>query len=242
MIKNYYINAYNITISYDLIRSYRKTLGIKIDNNGNIKIFAPINISNSQIDEIINKKAKWIIEKSNQMIKIKQRLDKVYSDGKKILYLGDEYHLKLVKTKLRSPKISIEDKNIVISMPEDLMCDKQNQLIKDLLRNWYIERFRNVVIYSVEKYSAIIGVLPKNINIKEQKTKWGSCSSLNNINLNWRLIMAPIKIIDYVIVHELCHLKIMNHSKDFWNLIHSILPDYELRREWLKKNGYMLAM
>jgi hypothetical protein len=85
-------------------------------------------------------------------------------------------------------------------------------------------------------------VAPCKVVIKDQKTRWGSCSKKGNINLNWRLIMAPLHVIDYVVVHELCHLKVMNHSKDFWNLVESIQPNNHERRRWLKVNGNRLGI
>ncbi|HID0886867.1 TPA: M48 family metallopeptidase, partial [Clostridium botulinum] len=91
-------------------------------------------------------------------------------------------------------------------------------------------------------YSNILKVAPKNIVIKNQKTLWGSCSSKGNINYNYKIVMAPLKILDYIVVHELCHLVHMNHSKDFWQLVESIIPDFKERRNWLKENGYKLKI
>ncbi len=89
-------------------------------------------------------------------------------------------------------------------------------------------------------YSRIMGVTYNRITVKEQKTRWGSCSSKHNLNFNWRLLLAPDEIQDYVIVHELAHLKEMNHSKNFYAVIESVLPDYKSRQLWLRKNGYLL--
>jgi predicted metal-dependent hydrolase len=83
---------------------------------------------------------------------------------------------------------------------------------------------------------------PSGAVVKEQKLRWGSCTSMGIINLNWRLFLAPMRIIDYVIVHELAHLRYHNHSKDFWNLVRSIIPDYEERKEWLRVNGPTLII
>jgi len=91
-------------------------------------------------------------------------------------------------------------------------------------------------------FSPKIGVCPRKLTVREQKTRWGSCSSKGNISLNWKLVMAPMEVIDYVIVHELCHMKEMNHSKNYWNIVKSIIPDFELRRKWLKDNGHRLLM
>ena len=86
-------------------------------------------------------------------------------------------------------------------------------------------------------YKTILGVDYKRIRIADQKTRWGSCSSTGTISYNWHLVLLPDAILDYVVVHELCHLRQMNHSKDFWKLVEGILPDYQSRRKWLKENG-----
>src|SRR5690606_2555985 len=118
----------------------------------------------------------------------------------------------------------------------------RKQFVKETLILWYKKRFSDIAYERIKKYSSQIGSSPNKVAVKEQKTRWGSCSSKGNINLNWRLAMAPISIIDYVIVHELCHLKVMNHSKEFWKQVELILPDYIERREWLKVNGSKLFL
>ncbi|MDD2251326.1 MAG: M48 family metallopeptidase, partial [Candidatus Cloacimonetes bacterium] len=123
-----------------------------------------------------------------------------------------------------------------------LTGESRKQVVKETLIKWYRQCFTEVVEERIEKYSLYLSVSPRKVVVKDQKTRWGSCSEKGNINLNWRLVMAPIEIIDYVVVHELCHLRIMNHSKDFWNLIESILPNYRESRGWLKVNGSSLEM
>lgn len=92
----------------------------------------------------------------------------------------------------------------------------------------------------VSHYSKILNVFPKKLQIKDQKSSWGTCSSLGNIYLNYRILLAPSYILDYVIIHELCHLRHMDHSKEFWNLVESICPNYLNYKKWLKENGYTL--
>lgn len=90
-------------------------------------------------------------------------------------------------------------------------------------------------------FAKVMGVRYHRITIREQKTRWGSCSSSRNLNFNWKLVLAPPEVLDYVVVHELCHLKEMNHSGAFWNEVEKVLPDYKVRQAWLKENGWMLS-
>jgi predicted metal-dependent hydrolase len=108
--------------------------------------------------------------------------------------------------------------------------------------NWYRKKAREQINERIKYYQPKVGVQPARITVKEQKKRWGSCSSRGNLNFNWRAVMAPSPVLDYIIVHELCHLKHHNHSREFWNLLASILPDYKNRREWLKKNGVRLNL
>jgi len=124
-----------------------------------------------------------------------------------------------------------------VSISPGLEEEKERELIKEMLTKWYKDSFGDIVRERIEKYSPELNVAPAKIFIKNQKTRWGSCSTKGNINLNWLLVMTPLEIIDYVIVHELSHLKVMNHSQEFWTLVESILPDYKERRKWLKENG-----
>ena len=89
-------------------------------------------------------------------------------------------------------------------------------------------------------FARLMGVSYRNITIREQKTRWGSCSSEKNLNFNWKLILAPPEVLDYVVVHELCHLKEMNHSKAFWDEVGKVMPEYETYKLWLKENGWKL--
>lgn len=114
----------------------------------------------------------------------------------------------------------------------------ENGRQKDMIYRKAHQIFSKKVSY----YSRIMGVTCNRITVREQKTRWGSCSSKHNLNFNWRLLLAPEEIMDYVIVHELAHLREMNHSAKFYAVIESILPDYKNRQNWLKENGYRLFL
>jgi predicted metal-dependent hydrolase len=127
----------------------------------------------------------------------------------------------------------------LIYVPKSIKENKE-EYIKAALEGWYRIRAEKIFAEKIRFYAEKLKVYPKRIVIKDQKTKWGSCSSKGNINFNFRVIMAPENIIDYLVVHELCHLVHMNHSSDFWNLVKSILPNYREDEEWLKINGVNL--
>ena len=239
----HYIENYDSRIYYTLFKTKRKTIEITVDRNGEVKVSAPFRISEKQICEVVQKKADWIVKKVNEVRERNSNLVcRQFVSGEKFLYLGKEYTLEIVEKDLSKAEVLMQEDTMAVYISQGLSEESRKQAIKEALIKWYRQRFAEIVKERIEKYSLQLKVAPCKVVIKDQKTRWGSCSKKGNINLNWRLVMAPIDIIDYVVVHELCHLKFMNHSKDFWNLVKSILPNYTEGREWLKVNGNRLGI
>lgn len=156
----------------------------------------------------------------------------------KILYRGREYRLVLRREPARRRiQVELEEDELLISTP-----NAEPARIYKAIEKWYIGQAHMIFPVRVMHYLQFTGGEVKSIRIKDQKTRWGSCSSLHNLNFNWRLIMAPGEVLDYVVVHELCHLTHMNHSRDFWNMVEKVMPDYRVYRKWLKDNGNRLFM
>lgn len=228
-------------LQYVLTRSSRKTIGITIEKDGIVKVTSPFRVSDSYINQLLQDKALWILKKlaTIETRAAKTNKAKVFEDGEHFSYLGKEYNLKLTESmNLKRPTVRLGDENLVITVPNSFESEK----IKNILRLWYIEQFKLVIEDRVKHYSSIIGVFPEKITIREQKTRWGSCSTKGNINLNWKLIMAPMEVLDYVVIHELCHMREMNHSKEFWKLVEYVFPQYKKCRAWLKDNGDLLSI
>jgi len=157
---------------------------------------------------------------------------KQFKENEEFLFLGETYKLKF-DNNYSSPYI-FED-NIFISSLLENNC-------LDIFEKWYKEKAREIFNKRAYIFSKLLGVKYKKIKLSSAKTRWGSCSSKGYINLSWRLIMAPLDIIDYLVVHELAHLKQANHSPKFWQEVENILPDYKNRRNWLKENGHFLRL
>lgn len=227
----------NKGINVIITRKERKTISMKISGNSEIIISAPLFISDSKIKEILKEKEKWVTEALKNM---ENRIGENANFMKGILYIGIMYKVELHNVKYNSSKIIFDKSMFNIYIPDALTEKDKLVHTKDLLIKWYRIQSRKIFEERVNYYSNILKVSPNRIAIKDQKSRWGSCSSKGNINLNYRLIMAPIEIIDYVVVHELCHLVHLNHSKDFWKLVEEILPNYLKCKEWLKINGNTL--
>jgi predicted metal-dependent hydrolase len=218
----------------------RKTGQLKIISAHSLEITVPYNTSESYIQNLLQNKTSWILKKTSALAKIDLNpINKSLCDGALILYLGRPHTLSLQPFKVKHPVIHLHEKQITIQFPEQI--DTRSVLLKYALKDWYIENAKEILHTKTLTWSDKIGVTPKNIHIKEQKTRWGSCSSLGTINYNWRIVMSPLEIIDYLVVHELCHLKFLDHSPLFWGLVSQYLPDYKQRRIWLRNNGKLLS-
>lgn len=225
-------------INYKTIRTGRKTLGINIDPEKGVIVRSPKRLSDNKIEYMIRKKASWILEKLDRVKEIKPMpTPKEYMSGEKLLYIGGRYRIQVEPANRSS--IKLYQGRFYIKYPNDKNRIKS---IKPALEEWYRRHSKRKFNQRINKYKKILGVEPNNVIIKAQKKRWGSCSSRNNINLNYRLIMAPMSVIDYIIVHELTHLKYPDHSKDFWNLLETVIPDYEDKQEWLRLNGNRLII
>ena len=156
------------------------------------------------------------------------------------MYRGQEYEVKRTFYQGSTTQIIFRDGlfNIYINSKTS-----ENKLEKELtkqLRLWMIDKAEELIKKKTAEYSITLGVKYNNIRIKDTKTRWGSCSSKCNLNFNYRIIMAPPEVMDYIIVHELCHLKHMNHGKKFWEEVALYMPEYKKHKDWLKVNGRLL--
>ncbi|MBD3329019.1 DUF45 domain-containing protein [Candidatus Dojkabacteria bacterium] len=219
-----------------IIRSDRKTIGIQITEKGEIIVRAPKIATKESIHTVLSASEKWIEKKLNKIAQQQARYKvKKFVPGEEFLYMGEKY--KLVVAEKPINKVDLHD-NLIISSK----LAGNPKLARKALEDWYREELRSFVNDKARQYAQNLEVEYKKIRITGAKTRWGSCSGKKNLNFSWRLIMAPEEIIDYVVVHELCHLREMNHSKRFWELVSTIVPDWKDKRKWFKENGWLLRI
>ena len=211
-----------------VIRSNRRTLSISINEQAELIVRAPHKLSISKIHDFINEKAKWI---NKQQKIVNNRLSDSSIDKNMVLFLGSLYPIKISMDQFK--KLTFDGEEFIVGSSDQ-------KLIHSSIKKWYKNKFREIAIprlnYFADKYNLSVN----QVRIKEQKTMWGSCSSRNNINLNYLLIMAPMNVIDYVIIHELAHTIHRNHSSNFWKTVESMMPNFKEAKTWLKDFGYKL--
>jgi predicted metal-dependent hydrolase len=230
----------NKIIQFDIKKGKRKkTVAIHVHPTTKVTVLSPQQLDEEKILMILQKKAKWIIEKQEQ---IKNHRDsnpvKEFVSGESFPYLGRYYRLKVIKSFTDSEgTCRLVNGRFLVEVKGNRGGEIDRVAVKRSLINWYLEHANGTIRERVERFSQQIGRWPANIEVKNQERRWGSWSHNGSIRFNWKIIMAPISVMDYVIVHELCHLIHPHHSYHFWQKVQSIIPDYKKRRDWLKENS-----
>jgi predicted metal-dependent hydrolase len=215
-----------------LIRSKRRTIALIVERDGSFTVRAPMRAPHAAIETFIQQKADWITRTRERMKPIEPTLAKQYTDGEKFLLLGSSFDLKLVGFQKHSLHF---DNGFTLSRAAQAKGEQ-------LFTRWYKIHALEIITERVKQYAQQYNFTPKQIKISSAKTRWGSCSANGTLNFTWRLVMAPLAVIDYVVVHELAHLRVKNHSSKFWQLVESIYPEYKKQRKWLRENGEKLNL
>jgi predicted metal-dependent hydrolase len=226
-----------IHLSYHLIRSKkrRKTISLHVKEDGGIVIYAPYSTPRGEIERFIQKKRSWIVEKISEKEKSTRATEKAFVAGEKFLYLGESYPLQIEESNNRKALLKLSFGKFIL--------DKNHvEMARNLFIKWYKKEAGENLTERVHYYSNGLQLFPKGIRITSAEHRWGSCSRDNRLSFSWRIIMAPLRIIDYILIHELVHIKEKNHSKRFWKYLESIIPDYRKYRLWLKENGHSLRL
>lgn len=245
MRKNDSIKACGRTINYEIVYSKkRRKAAIVVCPDLTVEFRAPNGLSREAIREIVQKKAGWIWEKlewfeANRLPSQEKR----YTDGEKYLYLGKEYSLKILPAEyIKKPFVSFRGSEITVFIPVSVSEDLKPALVKKAIWNFYSDCAGLEVDRFLKAYSEKLKIDPPAFKVKHQKRRWGSCSADNVLRINFQLIMAPSEQLEYVVVHELCHVKEKNHSARFWNLVGELMPEYEVHRKSLKKDGWRYVL
>lgn len=221
-------------IEFEVEYRNRKTLSIEIEAPNIITVLAPKGKTEEEILQTVIGKSKWIVQKLFEIREMEyRRKEKQYVNGESFIFMGRNYSLQIVLDEtVTFPEAKlIRGKFYVFSNVND------QEIIKNTLERWYKDKAKEKIKERIEYYSSRFEVNPKRVIIKDQQKRWGSCTKDNQLLFNWKCMMAPSTVLDYIVVHEMCHMAYMNHSKEFWHLLKRILPDYENRKKWLRDNG-----
>jgi len=227
----------NITYKVNRSRKRRKTISLQISDKSELVIAAPYFTPAAEINRFVQEKQNWIhktIQKRKEdSIKNKS---KEYITGEMFYYLGESFPLETF--------FEQNERNGLVFWRNRFYLNTADVTEKGIFYfvSWYKKKAREYINQHVDFFSREIGVLPRKIKITSAEKRWGSCSADDNLSFSFRLIMAPPDIIDYVIVHELMHIKEKNHSAAFWKLMEAVMPEYKIHRRWLKDNNHKFIL
>lgn len=194
-------------------------------------------MSEERIRDLITKRTPWIESKLKEQSEKYILKPNKYINGEVFSYLGKDYRLKVIT----GDRVSIKMKNgYLVAIILDTVAEQEQEQIKPLLEDWYQSHAEVLLKEKIKRFTKVIGVTPKSVSVKNYKSSWGSCSNRGEISFNWRIILAPHRIIDYVVIHELCHLLEHNHSSRYWKLVEQHVPDWRDCRDWLKNKDLVI--
>lgn len=218
---------------------------ISVPSSAAARVIAPRVVPIETIERFIHSRSDWILKRMKEKKSEEERLGhKKYATGHDFLFLGKSYPLVVEHTESLVTKLSFIDEQWTVRAN----TRTSEAMIKNKLITWYRQQAGEVFGGRIFHYSRVMGLeptdkAPQKITVKTQKRLWGSCNHQGkSINLNWTLIMAPLAVIDYVVVHELCHLEVPNHSQRFWRKVAKFMPDYKERELWLKRNANQMRL
>ncbi len=209
-----------------------------------VEVAAPLRMPQERIRSFILLKSRWIIAKVRELREHRALFPrKHYRNGEEFLFLGRKYPLTVLPDDIRRPRVSFDEAGWLVSLPVDSTEGQMRRDIRKKLFDWYRAQARELLGGRIFHFARLLGLEPLKVSVRTQKRMWGCCHYHKRaIHLNWQLVQAPLSVIDYVIVHEFCHLKVPNHSRRFWREVGKVLPDFEDRRRWLKDNQLALSL
>ena len=227
------------TIDFNISYKKRKTIGIYIDFYGNIEVRVPKETAMDGIIALLEGKWDWIKLQSKEMKdRISGQIEKVYEHGEAFLYLGNSYPIIIVPNiDITKDYVLFEDDKLQIHVKEH-----NDASIKQALKRFYYQQCKALVEGRIRIYQPDFKTKTRSLRITDDNTNWGTCNSRYELTFNWKLAMAPIEVIDYVVVHEMCHMVHLNHERSFWRLVGKILPDYEQRSNWLALSSWKMTV
>lgn len=226
------------TIPYTIQYSNRrKTIAIEISPDQTVRVLAPQRVTKTYIRDLVGRKSDWIKKKLGAFEKIEEfTAPRQYVTGETVLYLGQPYRL-FIHNRADRPSVRITGSQLDVALPVFLLAEDYPEAARAALLDWYKAHAIAKIEGFVVKYAGVLGIPVPPFRVKLVKRRWGSCSAKNHLNFNLNLIAAPEPLIEYVVVHELCHFRHKNHSARFWAHVGTLMPDYRERRQMLKKEG-----
>ncbi|MBM3153062.1 MAG: M48 family metallopeptidase [Chloroflexi bacterium] len=216
-----------------LVRARRKTIALVVEPGGRLTVRAPLHMADAHIRQFVEAHTDWIVKAQAKARLVSPPQPKQFTDGETFLYLGKSYPLTLVPR--QRPSLTFD--RSAFRLAQSALPKAQEAFTR-----WYKQQALAVFTDRVDALAKQFGFRYERIRISSARTRWGSCSSKGALSFTWRLVMAPPEVVDYVVIHELVHTKVRNHSKTFWARVGELMPGYKTHVRWLKQNGNTLTL
>jgi predicted metal-dependent hydrolase len=225
------------TISYTIRRSQRrkKTIEVTLDPSEGVLVSAPVKATAAEVERVVQRRAGWIVRKSTESIL--RRRPKQFVSGESLQYLGRQVRLFVEAADVRRVDVRFDHWSFRVLVPATLAGEERRLSIRQSMSRWYKRRAQERLEASVGRWGESLGCRATSVLTRDQRQRWGSCAANGAIRFNWRIVMAEPSLIDYVVVHELLHLRIRNHGSAFWTEMAAAMPDYLVRRGRLREFG-----
>jgi len=229
-------------IDYTVVRSVRrkKTIEITLDHQDGVLVAAPIGIPPQQVAEVVSKRAGWITRKASESMLHPLRKELV--SGESIPYLGRQAKLLVEPAEVKKVEVAFSHWSFRVALPYGLVGQERRSAIAQALERWYKGRAAERLTDRVGRWAPEVGCEPAEVLIRNQRQRWGSCGPDGTLRFNWRVVQLEPGLIDYVVVHELAHCLVRNHSASFWDEVSRVLPDYRTRRQRLREAGMQVVL
>lgn len=221
-------------LNIELIKSNRKTISIHIERDGTISARVPEKMNDDDIFKVLKSKEYQIHKNLAQWVQLNDsKVEREYITGQSFLYFGRNYRLKIVN----------EDfKEVIFSKGYFFLSNKNKERAKELFVSFYKEKLKEKLGPIINQYKKLLNVSPNEVKVMELQNRWASCTNKGNVNFHWKCAMAPSDVLNYIVAHELIHLIHQNHTKEFWNELDKVMPNYEKQKKWLKVNGVKMDL
>lgn len=228
-------------IPYTITRSARARRQRIVVTAGEVEVIAPEGVTEDQVAAFVHERRRWVFDTRARMLErnLISGHPQRYVSGAKVPYRGRQVRLRVEDGPGAEIEVSYRN-GFHVTVPEDLAAEDRDARIEAALQDWLKARLRQDVAVILDRTCKRLGLEARGFRLRDQKHLWGSCGKDSVIYLNWRLIAAPRPVLEYAVVHEVCHLKHRDHSVAFWGLVRSVLPDYEARKAWLDRQGRVL--
>lgn len=228
-------------IRYRVVRSARrkKTIEIRVDAEQGVTVSAPVRASRAEIERLVQARSGWIVERLATIAAIAKPS---LASGSLVAYRGRTLELTVRTSKRRRAAVRHHEGALTVEVPAELGVDAAEERVRETLQKWYAARALEHVEEAVSRWAPNLGVTPAGVRIVNPKHRWGSCSPTGVLRFNWRLALAEPELLEYVVVHELAHLRHMNHSKEYWAFVAGAIPEHASLRKRLRELGPSLSL